>query len=81
MNKSLVLILLFLCGCASVSYENKEEKFVYSRMGSQTLTGLEVQRGSEGLTKFKLKGNQADLGEIGQVMTDLAKEAAKAKSP
>lgn len=74
---TLIVAVIFCCGCASISYETGDEKFTYSRVGSQKVSGLEVERDKNGITKVKIKSSNGDLGEVGQVIKDLAVMAAQ----
>lgn len=80
MYKTILLLpLIFVVGCASISYETGDEKFVYSRVGSQKVTGLEVKRDKDGIKEVKIKSSNGDLGETAQVIKDLAVMAAQAQ--
>ena len=77
--------LIFCCalfaGCSSISYQNGEEKLNFTRAGSMTIAGLDVTRDASGITRFRVKSSQGDMGQLGEVIVNLAEQAAKAKTP
>lgn len=78
--------LFFCClvfvGCASAKYKTKDgEQFTYNRFGSMNIAGLEFERDANGIKKIKIKSSQGDLGQLGEVISDLAEKAAQAKTP
>ncbi len=70
-KKLSIIALVLFCGCASVSYETGDEKFTYSRFGSQKVAGVEVKRDEKGIREVKIKSSNGDLGELGQVIKDI----------
>ncbi len=86
MNKivTVAVISILLCGCASISYENKTEKFKYSRTGSMNMNGVEVVRDKNGISGLKVNNSKGDLGQLADVLNriiDVAGVAAKAQTP
>lgn len=79
MRKSIILLILFfICGCASVTYTNPQgETFRYQRFGAQSIQGLTMKKNDQGIITITLDKNKADAGDLGKAIADLAEVAAK----
>lgn len=74
----LAIILLILCGCASLKYTDaKGGIFEYYRIGAQSIEGLTMQIDENGILNIRLDKNKSDAGDLGKAVADLAEVAAK----
>lgn len=77
----ILILLLCLVGCSTITYETKEgNKFRYTRMGSQSIEGLEVTKDESGNITVTIAKNKADAGDLGKALADIsavAKSMAK----
>lgn len=73
------LVLLFLCGCASLEYvDSKGGVLRYRRWGAQSIQGLTMTIDENGVATIRIEKNKADAGDLGKALADLAAVAAKA---
>jgi len=78
MYRLVFILALLLSGCASVTYTTKDgEKLTYSRVGAQSIQGLEIVRNKNGITKVKVSRNVASAKDIGEMVANLADVASK----
>ena len=85
MKKSILMVLLIsLAGCASITYENGDERIKYSRTGSMNLNGMNLTRNQNGITGLNVTNSSGDMGQLADVLNriiDVAGVAAKAQTP
>ena len=78
MRYFLIVGLVILCGCATVTYTTPGgETFKYSRWGAQSIQGFSFVRDALGIVTVSLEKNKADAGDIGKALSSLAEVAAK----
>lgn len=77
----LVLVVGAVAGCSTITYESKDgEKFQYTRLGTQNLSGLKVAKDSQGRMSVSLDksdGSAGDMAEALKNMSEVAKTVAK----
>ena len=67
------ICLSFLVGCAHVSYTCKDGKLRYDRLGLQSLTDLELEKGADGSLKVKFSKQEG-----GEKLLDAVKNISQA---
>ncbi len=63
-------------GCARISYN--PEGFTYTRLGKQSIEGLEVTKLEDGSLEVKVNKQEGSSGDLTKLMSDIAKVAAGA---
>jgi hypothetical protein len=77
MRKYSLLLLVFLVGCATVSYEDAQgRKFSYSRFGNQAIKGLKTTQTANGVD-IQIESVQSDT----QALTDAFTKALDKVKP
>ena len=82
---ALLLLILFggisaIQGCASVRYNDKTGQLSYTRIGSQSLEGVEIKKDGA-KTTVKMQRNTGDAGILGEAIIKLTDLAAKGATP
>lgn len=79
---TITLLAFSLIGCASVKYQDPNgASFSYTRIGKTNIKGLEMTKDEKGVTGFAFKGLDADLGELGKVITEISEKFVVPKMP
>jgi len=77
MQRFSLIFLVFLVGCATVSYEDAQgRKFSYSRLGNQAIKGLKATQTTNGVD-IEITSVQSDT----QALTDAVKTLAGGIKP
>jgi len=75
----ILLMLMLMAGCASVTFNPDTGEVKYRRIGDQHIQGLEIRRSADGGVKLKMEGQQSEaeaLTEAIRVIGTLTKTAA-----
>ena len=60
----LCIIIGFVAGCASISFDPDTGSINYSRIGDQHIQGFEMSKTSDGTIKIKMAGQQSNADAL-----------------
>ena len=60
----LCIAIVFLAGCASISFNPDTGNIEYTRIGDQHIQGFELSKSGKGDVKIKLQGQQSNADAL-----------------
>ena len=74
----LLISLIFLSGCSSLTYKAGADTFKYTRLGTVNINGLHVTKNDKGIIDVSINDSKGSSGDLMKTLVNVSEVAAKA---